>query len=132
MWLGHVVQEGLSGLGERIQRGLPVAPALHLRMAVAIQVLVDAEEVRDLRPQLSGHVVHVGQVVPSRVAAGDDDEMWVVPFFIGHLEQPDDLRRDDATREGWLRDADEHVHRIAVGSQRFRNKPVVRGVHDRR
>src|SRR3954465_402089 len=106
---GHALP-GRADLVERIPTGVP---AVDLD-ALLLEVLVDAEEVRDLVAHLLGEVVERVERVPVRVAQRDGQHLVADALVVAHPEQGDRLDDDPAPRERRLAHADHDVERIAV------------------
>src|SRR5689334_24220303 len=85
----------LASRPDLVERVLAGIPAVDLD-ALLLEVLVDAEEVRDLVAQLLGEVLELLERVPVRVAQGDGEHLVVDPLVVAHPEKGDRLDDDPA------------------------------------
>src|SRR6476469_1307912 len=90
--------EPLPGRSDLVQRVIAGVPAVDLD-ALLLEVLVDAEEVRDLVAQLLGEVLERVERVPVRVAQRDGEDLVVDALVVAHPEERDGLDDDPAARE---------------------------------
>src|SRR3954451_25496364 len=114
-----------------VERVLAGVPPVDLD-ALLLEVLVDAEEVRDLVAQLLGEVLEPGQRVPVRVAQRDGEDLVVDALVVAHPEQRDRLDDDPAAGERRLAHADHDVERIAGLAAGVRGEPVIGRIDHRR
>ena len=99
---------------------------------LALGLLVDRVEVRDLVAQRLREVVERLHVVPVRIAQRDAADLVVDALVVAHAEQGDHLHGDDAAGERRLADAHHRVERVAVLAARVGNESVVGGIDHRR
>jgi hypothetical protein len=105
----------LAPVRDHIEGLLARAPALDLDL-LALELLVDGEEVRDLALQRLGDVVEGFGRIPARIVGGNANDLVVLALLVAHHEQRDRLDRDHAPREGGLGDADHRIERISVAA----------------
>src|SRR4051812_1046343 len=120
----------LPGRSDLVERVLPRVPAVDLH-ALLLEVLVDAEEMRDLVAQLLREVLEPVERVPVRVAERHREHLVVDALVVAHAEQRDRLDHDPAAGERRLADADHDVERIPVLAAGVRDEPVVGGIDHR-
>src|SRR4051794_2701203 len=103
----------LASRPDLVERVLAGVPAVDLD-ALLLEVLVDAEEVRDLVAQLLGEVLELLERVPVRVAQRHGEDLVVDALVVAHAKQGDRLDDDPAARERRLAHADHDVEGVAV------------------
>ena len=92
---------------------------------LALEVLVDREELLDLLAQQHRQVLELFVPVPVRIVQGNADDLVIDALLVAHLEHPHGLDRDQTPRERRLVQADECVEGIAVLAQRATQVAVV-------
>src|SRR3954453_9406911 len=91
-----------------VERVLTGVPAVDLD-ALLLEVLVDAEEVRDLVTQLLGEILELLEGVPVRIAERHGEDLVVDALVVAHAKQRDRLDDDPAARVRRLAHADHDV-----------------------
>src|SRR4051795_8400430 len=99
------VAVALPGRLDFLDRVLAGVPAVDLDLLL-LEVLVDAEEVRDLVAQRLREVLEGLERVPRRVRQRHGEHLVVDAVLVGHLEQRDRLDLDAAAGERRLADTD--------------------------
>src|SRR4051812_40976299 len=111
----------LPGGADLVERVLAGVPAVDLDLLL-LEVLVDAEEVRDLVAHLLGEILELLERVPVRVAQRYGEDLVVDALVVAHAKQRDRLHHDPAARERGLADADHDVERVTVLTARLRDE----------
>src|SRR5580704_135500 len=96
--------------------------------ALAFEILVDLEKVRDLAQGMRRNVGEVEEFVLRRIFGGHAEDLVVGVSPVEHLEHADGPDVDAAAGERRLFDQDEDVTRIAVFRQRPWNEPIITGI----
>jgi hypothetical protein len=109
------------GLGE-------VHPAPHIGGLAGFQLLVNVEEVADLRGQVGRHVRQVADAVHPRVVRRDREHLRVGPVLVVHPEHRNRPRIDQAPGERRLLEPHQRVERIPVFGEGPGDKPVVKRI----
>ena len=93
--------------------------------ALALEILVDREEVLDLLEKVLRHVGDVEVLLVVRIVHRHGEDLVVRLAAVEHLQHADRAHVDLAAGKRRLVDAHEHVERIVVLVQRARNESVV-------
>src|SRR5205823_7646367 len=99
--------EGTVAIGEPRSLGL-----------LALQVLVDREEVLNLGQERREKIVEVLHVGPRRVSEGNAQDLLIESLLVRHVEQADRTSADPASRKGGFAHENQRVERIAVLPER--------------
>src|SRR5438046_1366390 len=119
-----------SGLRPRARLGnlahglLDRAPSLDAH-ELALEVLVDGEELLDLLAQRQWQVLEPFVRVPVGVVQGNADDLVVASLLVVHLEHSQRLDRNQAAGERRLVQAHERVQRVSVRCERAAQVSVV-------
>ncbi len=130
-WVGLVFDEALLGFEDLGAGEGGVAPALDFD-ALAFEVLVDGEEVRDLPEHVGVDLGEVPDVFVARVALADAEDFFVAEALVEHLEEADGADLHDAAGEAGRVDQNEDVEWVAVIGQSAGDEAVVAGIVDGR
>ena len=100
--------------------------------ALALEVLVDGEEVGDLLEHVGIDLGEVPDILVARIILAYAEHLLVGDALVEHLQQADGANLHDAAGEAGCVDEDECVERIAVVGERAGDESVVARVMDRR
>jgi len=126
-----VGEEALVCLDELIAGERGVAPALHFD-ALAFEVLVDREEVRDLAQHVRIDLGDIVDVLVPGVSLADAEDLLIPQALVEHLEYADGAYLHHAAGEAGRIDKHQAVERVAVVAEGGGEEAVVAGVVDGR
>jgi hypothetical protein len=129
--VGLVVDKALPGLFDLDAGEGGVAPAANFD-ALALEILVDSEEVGDLAQHVGVDLGDVLHILVAGIALADAENLLVSEALVEHLENADGADLHDAAGEAGRVDQDEAVERVAVVAEGRGDKAVVAGVVDGR
>ena len=99
-------------------------PAL-CRGDLALQLLVDAEEVFQLALDVREDLIHRVDLVVARILAWHSDDLLVLLVAINHVQHPDRPHFNQTSRKARRAHQRQHVQRIVILGQRAGNEAVV-------
>ena len=108
-----------------------VVPAFDFN-ALAFEIFVDGEEVGDFLNEVRVDVGVVPDVGVARVVFAHGDDFLVEDTLVEHLEETDGANLLHAAGKTWTGNQNQNIQRIAILTQRGRNKAVIAGVMNRR
>ena len=112
---GHADRRGpVDGLLDDLLRFDPATPMRALDRFARLKVLVRLEEVLDLQPVERADVLQFLNVSNPGVVRRHHQDLVVSAGLIGHVEQSDRTRPDQASGEGRLLEQDQCVQRVPV------------------
>ena len=127
--VGLVVDEVLLGFGYLGAGKGGVAPAFDFD-ALALEVLVDGEEVGDLAEHVGVDLGEVPDVLVARVVFADAEDLLVAKALVEHLQNADGADLHDTAGEAGGVDQDEAVEGVAVVGEGAGDEAVVAGIVD--